>query len=495
MKTISQHAWDTFLPHERNNHIPHILSRPFLKIYAVALVAAKIFTISLIAFTPGVSYVTDITPQVIVNLTNQARLDNGLPQLALNPKLSQAALAKANDMLREGYFAHTSPSNLSPWYWFQQAGYQYTYAGENLAIDFFVAEDVFSAWMASASHRKNILNGNFTEIGIGVVEGEFNGVNTIIVVQHFGSPAPIQVAETRESPAPAPTTAPAPEQPAPQPEPNPPLAEEPEPEPALAQEPAPAPEPIPPSAPENITPDEGALANESPVLLQGTGTPGDEVLLHEAGELLARTTIAGDGTFSFSIALEDGTHTLEFSTVNSAGLTSETAVTRTFTLDTTPPRVSEGRTLVLPQFAHAGVVDVFSDLSGDVQQAELALGDLRSPLTRTKTGYRGSIQGVAQGVPTRLLSIIARDEAENSSVTAIHDLAGTFSSIVRPAWLFTPTNIARTIVFSQQFFLGLMLFLVLALSLKLLVFVRVQHKPTVLYTLLLIYASAVFLIT
>lgn len=124
----------------------------------------------------------------LVSMTNSARTRNGLGVLTSNSKLSSAAYAKAQDMITNQYFAHTSPSGKTPWDFIKGAGYNYSYAGENLAIGYTDASELFNAWMASATHRQNILNPNFREIGIAVVSGTYEGAETIVVAQEFGTP-------------------------------------------------------------------------------------------------------------------------------------------------------------------------------------------------------------------------------------------------------------------------------------------------------------------
>ncbi len=138
----------------------------------------------------------------LVSMTNSARAENGLGALSTNSRLEAAAYAKANDMLEKDYFAHNSPDGKTPWDFIRGAGYNYTYAGENLAIGYANASELFNAWMNSSTHRDNILNSNFREIGISVVSGDFQGVETIVVVQEFGAPMetePVIVETTPEN--------------------------------------------------------------------------------------------------------------------------------------------------------------------------------------------------------------------------------------------------------------------------------------------------------
>lgn len=129
-----------------------------------------------------------IYASVLVNLTNQNRAAANISELTVNPLLEKAAQMKADDMAAKGYFAHNTPSGLTPWYWIQQAGYKYTYAGENLAVNFQESSDVETAWMNSPGHFLNIMNPKYTEIGIATSTGIYKGRTAIFVVQMFGSP-------------------------------------------------------------------------------------------------------------------------------------------------------------------------------------------------------------------------------------------------------------------------------------------------------------------
>jgi hypothetical protein len=127
--------------------------------------------------------------------------------LQISPILEEAARLKAKDMFANGYFAHESPKGTSPWHWFGVAGYDYEYAGENLAIGFLEPEEVYNGWVQSFTHHQNLLNPNFKEIGVAVVSGKFNGNHTTIVVQLFGSQkyvAKAPLATTPPKPVPAP---------------------------------------------------------------------------------------------------------------------------------------------------------------------------------------------------------------------------------------------------------------------------------------------------
>jgi len=150
------------------------------------LLIGLIFTLN-----PDKVLASSINASILIDLTNEARTNNDLPALVANQKLVQAALAKGNDMIENNYFAHTSPSGITPWHWIDQAGYNYIYAGENLAIDFAASEDIFNAWMESPLHKDNILNSHYKDIGIGVVTGDWGERDATIVIQMFGSTYPL----------------------------------------------------------------------------------------------------------------------------------------------------------------------------------------------------------------------------------------------------------------------------------------------------------------
>lgn len=197
-KKVAVSVHDHVIPHERNNYHPHMLSHRFLALLSILVLSIKIMGVSLVVFSPAqVTDASAITSETIVSLANSARAENNLGELKTSSLLAKAAQNKANDMLARQYFSHNTPDGSTPWSFIKAVGYSYTTAGENLAIDFTQAENVQSAWMNSPGHRANILNGNFTEIGIGIASGTFDNHPTTIVVQMFGNPlnAPIQLQE------------------------------------------------------------------------------------------------------------------------------------------------------------------------------------------------------------------------------------------------------------------------------------------------------------
>jgi len=145
----------------------------------------------------GVS--VDISAQKLLLLTNKQRIENNLSPLTLNPKLSLAAQRKAEDMFLQNYWAHNSPEGKTPWFFVRGAGYNYIYAGENLARGFDTSDDVISAWMASVRHRENVLSENFREVGFAVRKGKLDGEETVLVVEEFGSQEVTQIAQNPQN--------------------------------------------------------------------------------------------------------------------------------------------------------------------------------------------------------------------------------------------------------------------------------------------------------
>ena len=137
----------------------------------------------------GSPYIAAVISAVLVELANDDRQAQALAELSVNPKLVAAAQAKADDMAAKGYFAHETPEGHDSWHWFRLTDYEYAYAGENLAVNFSASADVEKAWMASPTHRANILNDRYTEIGIATAKGTYKGREAIFAVQMFGRPS------------------------------------------------------------------------------------------------------------------------------------------------------------------------------------------------------------------------------------------------------------------------------------------------------------------
>lgn len=182
---------DFFIPHERNNYRPHALRPKRLIFYGFSALITKIIVFAVVVSFPISAW---LSPNIlyeegrrIINLTNQVRVGLGLKNLIENQKLNDSAMNKAQDMLINQYFAHTSPSGQKLSNWLSKSNYNYKFAGENLAIGFDTAESVIEAWKQSPTHYSNIIDPDFTEIGVGVISGQYSGYDTILIAQHFGT--------------------------------------------------------------------------------------------------------------------------------------------------------------------------------------------------------------------------------------------------------------------------------------------------------------------
>ena len=106
----------------------------------------------------------------VVRLVNVERSKRGLSELSFNTELSNVATLKSQDMINKNYFDHTSPTYGSPFDMMKQFNISYRTAGENIAKGQRTPAEVVNSWMNSSGHRANILNANFTDIGIGVAK-------------------------------------------------------------------------------------------------------------------------------------------------------------------------------------------------------------------------------------------------------------------------------------------------------------------------------------
>lgn len=134
---------------------------------------------------------SNINVNSLLEKTNQERKKLGLAELSLNKELNQAALAKAQDMFNDQYWAHVAPDGKQAWDFIKEANYVYKYAGENLARDFNTSDEVVEAWMNSPSHYENIANEDFTQMGLAVVTDNLKGFKTTVVVQLFAVPSSV----------------------------------------------------------------------------------------------------------------------------------------------------------------------------------------------------------------------------------------------------------------------------------------------------------------
>jgi uncharacterized protein YkwD len=207
----------------------------FLKVYTPYLPVVIFFILSFWLLKPYyrtatpaanpevLAYSTDIANNTLLTATNQKRTASGVASLAYNAKLTSAAQTKANDMATRNYWSHNTPEGTPPWAFITNAGYSYSIAGENLAYGFRITNTntstneigVIDGWMASPTHKENLLNGKFTEVGFGIANApSYQGLSQqTIVVAMYATPLQASAAPAQKTtPAPvaastAPTTA------------------------------------------------------------------------------------------------------------------------------------------------------------------------------------------------------------------------------------------------------------------------------------------------
>ncbi|MCX6791822.1 MAG: CAP domain-containing protein, partial [Candidatus Gottesmanbacteria bacterium] len=172
-----------FIPHQTNNHRAKALHVDMLLAYVLLFALFNLGIRAAHKVMPDIlGYATDINVQQLLADTNAKRQEAGLSPVTLNNTLSVAAANKAADMFVKNYWAHNSPAGATPWDFITGAGYHYTVAGENLAKNFSTSGGVVDAWMASPSHRENLLKAGYRDVGLAVVNGTLAGEETTLVV-------------------------------------------------------------------------------------------------------------------------------------------------------------------------------------------------------------------------------------------------------------------------------------------------------------------------
>ena len=173
---------------------------PFVPVLVVIglLLASAVSTGSLASFIkhPGgkvLSYAVSENANAMLIDTNAQRQKYGEPLLQVNAELSSAAAVKAKDMATRNYFSHYAPDGSPPWSFATAAGYSYQAFGENLATGFGNEQAVINAWMASMTHRQNLLDPSFSQVGFGFANSShytaIGGQPATIFVAFYAQPA------------------------------------------------------------------------------------------------------------------------------------------------------------------------------------------------------------------------------------------------------------------------------------------------------------------
>lgn len=198
--------------HRKRQGAHHNQNKPYLKVYwpyvpmLLVIFGGLLFNswLSRPQVNGVLAYATEISSQKLLDTTNVQRSSNGKPKLVINDKLTAAAQTKANDMAKRNYWSHTTPDGNAPWQFVKDAGYSYQKAGENLAYGFDSSSDTVAGWMNSKSHRENLLDNAYSEVGFGyanVADYNKSGPETVVVAM-YGEP------QVKDGTSPAPTAAP-----------------------------------------------------------------------------------------------------------------------------------------------------------------------------------------------------------------------------------------------------------------------------------------------
>jgi uncharacterized protein YkwD len=484
---LHRHLQNAFVPHAGNNYHPQALHHHMLGAYAVILIALKIATVSFVSLSSPAARVSEVTPTNIVRLSNNERRTEKIPVLKSNALLSKAAQSKANDMLRLQYFAHVSPTNTTPWYWFKQAGYRYQYAGENLAIDFVESEDVVQAWMNSPAHRKNVLNAKFKEVGVAVVSGSFNGTNSVIVVQMFGTPPPQPVKKVAAGPVQQPTPVVVKQQLA-QAAPTV-LGESEEPAPVVSPEPTPAPEPPKaPVVPVIKTPGTGSIVRSTLPEVIGTAEAGSLVQLKVNDRAVGETIVDSTGVVTIvpSKTLTEGEQVLQL--VSTArGLMSASA-SQKITIDTKAPEIDIEKSFALLSLSGPDTYDVQVATTPDATIAHCQCGAISTALQSSQAQYLGTIVLDPRKTTSGILRIAVSDSAGNETSVALADTTLFTTGVVASSGNRLVTAF-QAIAFSRAVMVMFLVALLVIALMNIFIQLERQHHATIIGTMLVMYLA------
>lgn len=380
------------MPQKENRFHAIAIRQGALAVYVAFLLVFNVVLVPMLGLGKR-AFASSISASRLVELANASRQDAGLGSLSVDGRLSAAATAKANDMFTDQYWAHYAPDGRSPWDFILEAGYDYVYAGENLAIDFITSDAVHDAWMNSPSHRDNILNAHYKEIGIAVVDGVFEGSQTTIVVQMFGSEDASPPQEQEE-----------PETPPPDDQDNHDT------------------DTITPPTPRITEPENGDILNTGAFTVRGTSDT--ETLVHIYDNETKRADVtANEGIFSVALTdMTEGGHDLTADAENSSGTgnLSDRSSPVTITIDLTAPSINDSTYGIA--LTQESILTVEFNASPDTDTATATVESYSLPLTKTGTETAAHFSGnlTPQGSPNtwngKTLTLTLVDTAGNSAI-------------------------------------------------------------------------------
>jgi hypothetical protein len=284
------------VPTAENKYIPHLLGSKAISIYLLTFIVVN----SLFGLLFNITATAAVDASELYRMHNEERSKRGLSELSINTKLIDSATKKAKIMMDSNCWSHYCPDGELPWKLFEESGYIYVFAGENLAEGFDSNTKLMNAWLNSPTHRDNIVNSNFDEIGIGFAYGTFqNKKNNTIVVVHFGSQnnSPTLVDKTKNLDS------------------------------------------------ENlkiISPENGAYINTNLPNLIGKAPNNSNVLIVHNGNDIGNIKASGTNfVYTPRVEFEDGNHKIDLVALSDQQDILAVSSTHTFTIDTIAPTISE----------------------------------------------------------------------------------------------------------------------------------------------------------
>jgi uncharacterized protein YkwD len=211
-KQNTKHRKQRLGKHHRRGKEYHSIYWPYIPILFL-LAGAFFFSQYIVPMQRDVlAFATSMSRNGLLDETNRQRERFNAAPLRLNSNLSEAAQAKAEDMASRNYWSHTTPDGKQPWVFIEKYDYQYSKAGENLAYGFLNPRETVAGWMNSPSHRDNLLDYDFRDVGFGYVniDNYQNNGNQTVVVALYGTTEniPLVASENKSEPQPSINTSP-----------------------------------------------------------------------------------------------------------------------------------------------------------------------------------------------------------------------------------------------------------------------------------------------
>ena len=488
---------DLFIPYYGNGYQPEFLKTNRMFWYGISAVFMKAIVIAAIALLPITAWLTpDIAAEQskkIIELTNVVRKNLNLPLLKENQILDQVAANKAKDMIAQQYFAHVSPTGKSVDYWLKQLHVGYSVAGENLAMGFSDSADVVNAWIKSKTHYANIVDRDYTEVGVAMASGKYKNFDTTFVAQVFATPAnqapsatpkvktnskiknidnkiqPLNVDKNR----------------------------------LIAQENSPAQQLTlslssnkvlgqkiteQPMQPTLIMPENNSYINDEIVNFKISAPNSQKINLYIDEKLINQEAQFSNGYWSLGLAMEEGTHNIVIASSN--GNNVATSVPYILSVDRSAPQVDESKTKISVAGSDGDeqkLVRVEAYLSEDATNAEASFGNYRIKLERDAsdtTKWTGSAIIFKQDQeqifnPVVLPSITVSDKLGN---VATWDINWQSINPVKPTilsqYVFARnynSNFTKWLFFLTSIYFKILLFIVI-ITLTLYVFIKIKTQ-------------------